>query len=298
MLVDLHADLFLSPADVWIMPVSTTGAASTEVAADFKRFFPSALAQYRLACEVGDLKPGALLYLRGDGVDIVALPIRRHWRSAAAADMLEAGLQKLADRWPDLAIPSLALPRFAGAELNWDGVVRPLLDTYLDPLPIPVYVHHSEPADKRRGVRQIEQRVTHAYSRPPFEQFWRDLGRAVRAVYGKFTTASDESFRAAIETGARLRRLVLTPEHGPAFAFSSAVLNDFWTQVIHARVVFAHQLTGGMEPAAPYLFPLLTQLSYLSTVRGTMNGRTESDALLFTPPAPKGAAVLTVEVGP
>lgn len=39
MLVDLHADLFLSPADVWIMPVSTAGAASTEVAADFKTFF-------------------------------------------------------------------------------------------------------------------------------------------------------------------------------------------------------------------------------------------------------------------
>ncbi|MBK9122256.1 MAG: hypothetical protein IPM16_03910 [Chloroflexi bacterium] len=298
MLIDLHADLFLSPADVWIMPVSTAGAASTEVAADFKRFFPSALAQYRLACEVGDMKPGSLLYLRGDGVDILALPIRRHWRSAADADMLEAGLQKLADRWPDLAIPSLALPRFASAELNWDEGVRPLLDTYLDPLPIPVYVHHNHPTDMRRGVRQIEQRVTHTHFRPPFEQFWRDLGRVIRTVYGKFSTPSGEAFRAAVETGARVRRLVVTPDRGPAYAFSSAVLSDFWTQALHARLVFPHQLTGGMEQAASYVFPVLAQLGYLSTVRGTMSGRAESDALLFTPPAPKGTTILAVEVAP
>lgn len=296
MLVDLHADLFLSPADVWIMPVSTAGVASAEVAADFKRFFPSALTRYRLACEMGDLKPGSLLYMRSASVGILALPVRRHWRSAATADMLEAGLQKLADRWPDLAIQSLALPRFANVDLDWDAVVRPLLETYLDPLPIPVYVHNSPLTDRRRSVRQIEQRIVYGHHRPPFERFWRDLGRVIRAVYGAFTTASGEPYRAAVETGARLRRLVLTSERGTAFAFSSAVLADFWTQAVHARLVFAHQLTGGMEPAAPYVFPVVNQLGYLSTVRGAMSGRAESDALLFTPPA--GISPLHVEVVP
>jgi hypothetical protein len=146
-------------------------------------------------------------------------------------------------------------------------------------------------------VRQVEQRIVYALVRLPFEQFWRDLGRLVRTVYGTFTTPTGEAYRVAVETGARLRRLVVTPERGPAFACSSAVLSDFWTQAMHARMVFAHQLTGGLEPAAPYLLPVFDQLAYLMTVRGTMSGRAESDALLFLPPAPpKGGYASGVEV--
>ncbi len=284
MLISVETEVFLSPAHTLVNTVNTAGVMSSGVSAEFKRFFPGAFSHYRSLCESGQLQPGRLFFYRADFRDLIHLPIKSHWRTTATAQALESGLQKLADTWADYGIHSLAITQFAEGELEWNSVVKPLLETYLAPLPIPVYLHRSDASDPRRSVRQIDQFLNLPAADVPIDRLWRDLGRVVRRVYGQFTASDGREVRIAQESGARFKRMLFTPDGEAPIAINESVLSEFWTMVKAAKLLLPAQFPGGLEAVAPYLLAVLAKTDYVRVVRAAIGDGPYASSLLYIPP--------------
>lgn len=284
MLISVETELFYSPARALVNPVNTGGVMSSGVSAEFKRFFPGAFSHYRSLCETGQLEPGRLFFWRGDYRTVIHLPIKRHWRSAATTDIIEAGLQKLADTWAEQGIHALALPRLAVGELEWETAVKPLVETYLAPLPIPVYVHHQTTSDPRRGVRQLDHFLNLPPQPVPFEKLWRDLGRIVRRVNGEFSIMDDERVTVVYESRVRAKRLIITPESGTEAIISDSLLRDLWTTACAAGLLLPSQFPGGLETVAQALLAVLDKAEYVRVVRAALGDNAVVPSLLVVPP--------------
>lgn len=284
MLITVETEIFHSPARVLVNPVNTAGVMSSGISAEFKRFFPDAFSRYRSLCEAGRIEPGRLFFYQADFRTVLHLPVKRHWRTASSAEIVESGLQKLAAVWADQGIHALAIPRFAEGELDWDAVIRPMLEIYLGPLPIPVYLHHQPMPDARRSIKQIDQSLNQPSQHVQFSRVWKDLGRIVRRTYGQFSTGNGRAFTAAYQDGTRYNRLVLTPDGEGSIGISAASLSELWDTFQSARLLLPSQFPSGLEFAAPYLIPLLAKMEYVRVVRAAMGDATPSDAILLLPP--------------
>lgn len=283
MLITVETEIFHSPARTLVNPVNTAGVMSSGISAEFKRFFPDAFSRYRSLCEAGRIEPGRLFFFQADFRTVLHLPVKRHWRTASTAEIVESGLQKLAAVWADQGIHTLAVPRFANGELDWDTVIRPMLEIYLGPLPIPVYLHHQPMPDTRRSIKQIDQSLNQPQQRLPFTRVWKDLGRVIRRTYGKFVTGDGREYTIAYQDGTRYNRLVLSVGEESSIGISAAALAELWEMFQSARLLLPSQFPSGLESVAPYLIPLLAKLDYVRIVRAAMGEATPSEAILSQP---------------
>lgn len=284
MLITVETEIFHSPSRVLVNPVNTAGVMSSGISAEFKRFFPDAFSHYRSLCEAGRMEPGRLFIYQADYRTVLHLPIKRHWRMSSTAEIVESGLQKLAAVWADQGIHALAIPRFAEGELDWDSIIRPMLEIYLAPLPIPVYLHHQSVPDTRRSIKQIDQFVNRPSQRLPFSRVWKELGRIVRRTYAQVTTGDGNPFTVAYQDGTRYNRLVITPANEGSIGVSMASLAELWDMLQISRMLLPSQFPSGLELVAPYLLPLLAKLEYVRIVRAAMGDAMPVDALLLLPP--------------
>lgn len=284
MLITVETEIFQSPARVLVNPVNTAGVMSSGVSAEFKRFFPDAFSRYRSLCEAGQIEPGRLFFYQADFRTILHFPIKRHWRTAATVEIVESGLQKLAATWVDQNIHTLAIPRFAEGELDWDTLIRPMLEIYLGPLPIPVYLHYQPKPDTRRSIKQLDQ----ALNLPPqpisFDRVWKDLGRIVRRTYGQFATDDNHVYTVAFQDGTRYSRLVVTPDGEGSAGIGATSLAELWDMLQSARLLLPSQFPAGLEAMASYLIPLFAKIDYVRIVRAGMGDAAPAAALQLMPP--------------
>ncbi|HEX2618839.1 MAG TPA: macro domain-containing protein, partial [Phototrophicaceae bacterium] len=143
MITYVNGDLLQSPAKVLVNPTNTVGVMGRGLAADFKRIYPEMFDQYRTLCETRRLAVGQLHLYRTPHKWVLNFPIKKHWREEVRLDDIEAGLQKFAAIYADQGMTSVSFPavEMGDTELNWRYKVRPLMEAYLDPLPIMIYIH-------------------------------------------------------------------------------------------------------------------------------------------------------------
>lgn len=143
MIINEHAftDLFLSPAQTLVNPVNVVGVMGRGLAAEFKAKFPDMFIAYRCACSNGTLKIGELFVWSTTAMKIVCFPTKVHWHDPSRIEWIHAGLAKFVETYASHGITSVAFPRLGCGlgGLSWDDV-GPLIHSYLDPLPIRVYV--------------------------------------------------------------------------------------------------------------------------------------------------------------
>lgn len=146
--IDLvHGDIFESRAQALVNPVNCVGVLGKGLAAEFARRFPAYAADYRWQCRMGDLRFGRVVgYRTADGLRIVSFPTKWHWRDRSSLVDIKAGLAELRLKVVVWGIRSMAVPALGCGlgGLAWDDV-RPLLEAYLGPFPIPVELY--EPRD-------------------------------------------------------------------------------------------------------------------------------------------------------
>lgn len=284
MLITVETEIFQSPARVLMNPVNTAGVMSSGVSAEFKRFFPDAFSRYRSLCEAGQIEPGRLFLYPADFRTVLHLPIKRHWRTASTAEIIESGLQKLAAVWADQNIHTMAIPRFAEGELDWDSVIRPMLEIYLGPLPIPVYLHHQSMPDIRRSIKQLDQSLNQPPQHVAFDRVWKDMGRIIRRTYGQFTAEDNRAYTVAFQDGTRYSRLVVTPDGETSTGIGTPSLAELWDMLQSARILLPSQFPSGLEAVASYLMPLFAKVDYVRIVRAAMGDAAPSAALQLMPP--------------
>ncbi len=270
MITYINGDLLFSPAKVLVNPVNLAGMMGKGLSGDFKRLYPEMAERYRELCESGKFQQRQLYLYQTPHKWILNFPVKTHWRSDITLDVLEAGLQKFAAIYAERGITSISFPVLSEGTiaLDWHDEVRPLMASYLDALPLNVYIHVS-PQDQPRNMRAISARLSNLPQDIPFEKFWRDLSRVVSSVT-RFTTEDGIDFEVVPErkrSNSRNQSRSLTIEReNESVYLSESLLSDLWISLCAAGYLLPDNLPGGLEQHADVLVTLLTRLDYIRPV--------------------------------
>ncbi len=142
MITYTEGDLFASPAQTLVNPVNTVGVMGKGLAWQFKQRYPAMFQAYRTACSTHHLTVGQLQIFRAEAHWILNFPTKQHWRQPSTLTHIETGLQTFAATYAAEGITSIAFPALGCGlgQLRWSQV-QPLMERYLHPLPIPVFIY-------------------------------------------------------------------------------------------------------------------------------------------------------------
>lgn len=142
MLSYLKGDLLSSPAQVLVNTVNTVGVMGKGIALQFKNKYPSMFKSYQNICEKHRLDVGKLYLWKSPEKWILLFPTKKHWKNPSKIEYIESGLKKFVENYERLGIESIAFPKLGcgNGNLDWE-VVRPIMEKYLKPLPITVYIY-------------------------------------------------------------------------------------------------------------------------------------------------------------
>lgn len=141
----LEGDIFTSPAQVIVNTVNIIGVMGKGIALSFKQAYPEMFQAYKKACESKTFKMGNLMLWREIDHWVLLFPTKENWRNPSKLEYIEQGLKKFADNYMKMGINSIAFPRLGcgNGGLNWQDV-KPLMEMYLKPLPIDIYIYVRE----------------------------------------------------------------------------------------------------------------------------------------------------------
>lgn len=146
----IQGNIFDSPAQVIVNTVNTVGVMGKGLALSFKQRYPEMFNRYRTACEKKQLTVGKLMLFYEPDHWILLFPTKKNWRNPSKLEYLEKGLIKFVNTYADKNITSIAFPKLGcgNGELSWDEV-KPLMEKYLKPLPIDIYIYLGVISDEK-----------------------------------------------------------------------------------------------------------------------------------------------------
>jgi len=139
-ILEQKGDLLAADVDALVNPVNTKGVAGKGLALQFKKAFPDNFAEYKQACQRGEVVCGSMFIVyRGVTASprwIINFPTKNHWRSPSKLAYIEVGLEHLVVNIKFLNIRSLAIPALGCGEggLAWADV-QPLIVQAFKKLP-------------------------------------------------------------------------------------------------------------------------------------------------------------------
>ncbi|MBM7323986.1 macro domain-containing protein [Agrobacterium sp. S2] len=131
-----------SSAQTLVNTVNCVGVMGKGLAKAFKDRDPEMYSAYKRICDDGLLKPGKLWLWKGQPNWVLNFPTKIHWRNPSKLEWIEEGLAKFVAGHAELGIREISFPRLGcgNGGLNWDDV-RPVMEHYLSPLKIAVFIH-------------------------------------------------------------------------------------------------------------------------------------------------------------
>ena len=153
----IEGNIFDTPAQVIVNPVNTVGVMGKGLALAFRKRYPKMFDAYRSTCERRQLSTGKLMLYREPDHWILLFPTKEHWRNPSRIEYIQAGLEKFVDTYAAKGITSAAFPRLGcgNGELDWQQV-RPVMESFLNPLPIDIWIY-SLSADKGGTAQDIPE---------------------------------------------------------------------------------------------------------------------------------------------
>ncbi|MBD5131438.1 MAG: macro domain-containing protein [Clostridiales bacterium] len=138
----IEGDIFSSPAQVIVNTVNTVGVMGKGLALEFKQRYPNMFETYKRICEKHQFSIGRLMLVYEPDHWILLFPTKQNWRYPSKLEYIESGLIKFTRTYVEKNISSIAFPRLGcgNGELEWDQV-KALMEKYLKPLPIDVYIY-------------------------------------------------------------------------------------------------------------------------------------------------------------
>lgn len=139
-------DLLRADVDALVNSVNCVGIMGRGVALQFKKIFPSNFAEYKRACERGEVIPGRMFVTHRHALSgprfIINFPTKRHWKGKSRIEDIESGLDALRSEIQSHSIKSIAIPPLGAGlgGLNWSEV-RSRIEQRLGNLDIDIIVY-------------------------------------------------------------------------------------------------------------------------------------------------------------
>lgn len=274
MLSYVIGDLFRSPAKVLVNTVNVVGVMGKGIAKDFKLIYPEMFQEYQQLCETKQLDIGKLSLYRTPHKWVLNFPTKRHWRNPSKLEYIEAGLKAFVSGYSANSITSVAFPPLGcgNGELNWEHQVRPLMEKYLKPLPIEVYVYLLKKGGLLPEHRHLDETKQWLRSEPEslaFSEVWDDLCELLRRRSDFAETETNKPFRATLTDTPDVGLLIESDRSD--FVPQDAIL-DAWQFLRAAGFLTAEGLTDGLDQIADQLFEILRELPYLTLTKISSRG--------------------------
>lgn len=284
MITLVYSDRLFSAAQVLVCTTSLLGSVETA----FKRHFPEMVEPYQLLCQQDHMGSGRLFIHRTLHKWVMALPVRNHPRAAASPDMIEAGLQKFAASFAEYGLTSVAFPDFSDDGLDWENDIRPLVESYLVPLPVTIYIHR--PPITSHSLPDYSARVLRRWLNTPprhvtFTDFMNNLEHVLKQQRDFETLdAPHERFRVTLTTRANRTSIkLLIPTDAPVF-ISENQLKDLWHYIVRAGYTMPRNLPAGLEAAGEYIVALFSALDTVYPVTLAASDGEPVTGLHYVPP--------------
>ena len=273
MLIYRRTSLLESPVQTLVNTVNCVGVMGKGLAQAFKDREPAMFSAYKKVCEQGLLEPGKLWLWRGADSWTLNFPTKKHWRNPSKLDWVESGLKKFASAYEAQGIKEISFPRLGcgNGGLDWEDV-RPLMEHYLKPLPIPIFIHdYSVDIGLPEHLEKIAETIRNAIpANPTFQTFMESLKRAVEMGGSDFVELSThERFGASMDEVGDLR---IESSEG-SWEFEPEDLRGVWFGLQKGLVTkekASWSVAGGGRP-------LLSILSILPHVRPIEIQRSDSE---------------------
>ena len=275
MLTYHRTSLLESQAQTVVNTVNTVGVMGKGLAHELKARHPEMFRSYKRICDQKLLDIGKLWLWRSSSQWILNFPTKKDWRRPSRIEYVEAGLKKFVDQFESKGIREIAFPRLGcgNGGLDWEEV-RPLMQSYLEDLPIRVYIH-----DFNVDMDFPEHRE---YAPPmaenSFHDFMRDVSHVVELNEGRFLLLDKHgSFEAKIEEREDEIVLCLAGE-GWKTEIDEFDLSELWV-LLNKGPVDSSRLVGMAQDHVRPLFSLLSSLSYVRPIEISRDSDTSRIAL-------------------
>lgn len=271
MITYVNGNLFEAPARVLVNTVNTVGVMGKGIALDFKRIYPEMFSRYQHFCESRQLTIGKLYLFKTDQKWVLNFPTKKHWRAPSRLEYIEAGLEKFVCQYADIGIMSIAFPALGcgNGELDYDTQVRPLMEDYLNGIPISVFIYPNRPTTTPLGPRDIKRISAWLRQDPPslpFDCVLRDLHNILADTRPLHTIDRKHEFVAHFKSN--LVRLQITFA-GHSFAYSEDELWIFWQRLRADGLVYEETLADYYRPL--FLISVFEMLPYVQQIQVAMS---------------------------
>lgn len=293
MLVYAEADLLTSPAQTLVNTVNLVGVMGKGLALNFKQVYPEMFKAYQSACETRLIRVGRPWIYRTSRKLILNFPTKSHWRERSRIEDIEAGLRTFVNVYADEGVTSVAFPALGcgNGQLDWNQV-RPLMERYLKPLPIPVFIYPPGQETGYPGQLVPPKIKTWLRSEPdvlPLTKVWDDLVRVIRlnhqVVVDTITEPMDNVFH----------RLKVTDINA---SIDEALVGALWEEIRTRGVLPKSYVLRELPITGEFLWRHLRALSYVDEiVTYTATRRSEPTVQIRVPATTKNsvpAIALTV----
>ena len=190
---------------------------------------------------------------------MLLFPTKKHWRNPSKLEYIEQGLIKFVENWDKLGANSIAFPRLGcgNGGLNWD-VVRPLMEKYLNPLPLQVLIYvdkYDDPKPEHEDISEIEKWLA---------------GEGGLTGYEKFRVQMRNCIAHNTEFELSSGRYSLKEEDGLIYVNESPleehVICNFWNWVKDVGVIMTKDIPGEFSNIADVMLNIMHELNYISEV--------------------------------
>lgn len=186
MLTYVIGDLFQSPAHVLVNTVNTVGVMGKGIAKKFKMIYPEMFKEYQQLCEKKQLTVGNLWLYKTPNKWILNFPTKTTWRQPSRLEYIDRGLAAFVRRYAERGITSIAFPALGcgNGELDWETQVRPLMEKYLRPLPIDVFIYiygRDRNIPEHKDIKAVTKWLRGQPESLGFAEVWIDLKKIIGA---------------------------------------------------------------------------------------------------------------------
>lgn len=270
MLIYKRTSLLESTAQTLVNTVNCVGVMGKGIAKEFKQREPKMFAAYKKLCDVNALTPGKLWLWRGSPNWILNFPTKVHWRNPSRMEWIEAGLDKFVQSYAEQGITEISFPKLGcgNGNLDWNEV-RPLMESYLSGVSIPVYIHDfTQDMGLPEHLEQIAKQVNKSVGSDLSFQGFQQALEFITRVSPKITLESGDAFDADFRNGS----LSIKTSKGE-LSFEEDDLRGVWISLINGLVT--KEKAGWTDTEAAV--PLLTMMRLIPFVRGVNIQKAGSD---------------------
>lgn len=267
MILYVKGNLFQSPAQVLVNTVNTVGVMGKGIALEFKRLFPDMYQQYHNLCEQDKLKVGTLWLYKSPNKWVLNFPTKQDWRTPSKITYIEAGLRKFASIYSAWGIHSIAFPALGcgNGQLDFASEVQPLMEQYLKPLPIEVFIYPGGDSDfvEHLNPELMEKWLRSEPTNLPFSEVWEDLKHLLTQRSEFETIAQKTLFKVEINLDEPLGLKIIASKQ--IYTIHYETLLAFWQQLRTHGFSMRH-IAPGIDRQISYLIPIFAELDYVMPV--------------------------------